>query len=267
LNYRLHGKAPYKAVAVHGGPGAPGSAYTLAKGLAAISGTIEPFQTAHTVDEQVDELASQIKGITNEQIYVLGHSWGAWIALLLTHRYPTLIIKCFLIGSGVISSNYANEIPKRRLAAFNEIEAEEYRRINEILDRGTSDNLDGLLIRLEKLTEKSDNYCVEAVPQNKEKLLNINESQYISVWKEGAKLRSEGYLEKIASNINRPVRVIHGANDPSPIEGVILPLEGKLADFKWYNLPRCGHYPWKEKHAKDSFWAIIRSEMQPNHYA
>ncbi len=264
MKYRLHGKAPYEAIAIHGGPGAPGSAYTLAKGLAAIAGTIEPFQTEHSIDAQVEGLASQIKKLTNKKVYVFGHSWGAWIAFLLAHQYPTLLIKCFLIGSGAISSKYGNEVTKRRLASFSEEEAREYHRISETLERGTAENLDGLLSKLRKLTEKSDNYCVEGTPQNEEKLLHIDGRQYLSVWNEGAKLRSEGYFEKIATHINLPIRVLHGDKDPSPLNGVVEPLEGRIADLKWYELPRCGHYPWKEKYAKERFWEIIRDEMEQN---
>jgi pimeloyl-ACP methyl ester carboxylesterase len=262
LNYRLHGLAPYGAVAVHGGRGAPGSAYTLAKGLAAIVGTIEPFQTERTIDGQVDELAAQIRNITSDAVFVLGHSWGAWIVLLLTHRYPKLIQKAFLIGSGVISSKYINRIAERRIAAFAEEEAKEYHRIDEMLEMGTSMNPDGILRKLGELTEKSDSYCVEGIPENKESLIHIDGSQYLSVWNEGAKLRREGYFEQIASQLNRPIRVIHGAKDPSPIEGVVKPLQGRISDLKWYELPRCGHYPWKEKYARDQFWEIVRSEMK-----
>jgi enoyl-[acyl-carrier-protein] reductase (NADH) len=32
-NYRRHGNAPFSAVVVHGGPGAPGSAFSFAAGL------------------------------------------------------------------------------------------------------------------------------------------------------------------------------------------------------------------------------------------
>jgi len=261
MNYRLHGITPYRAVAVHGGPGAPGSAYTLAKGIAEIIGTIEPFQTEYTVDGQVEELASQIRSITKEPVFAFGHSWGAWLVLLLTHKYPMLIRKSFLIGSGVTNAKYTNEITKRRIAALREEEANEYLSIIKMLEHTTSKNIDKLLERLRQLTEKSDNYCTEAIVQGDEELVPANANQYISVWNEGAKLRSEGHFERIASQIRKPIRVIQGEQDPSSIKGVIEPFEGKTPDFEWYELARCGHYPWKEKYAKHRFWEIIRDEM------
>lgn len=31
--YRIHGEAPFNVIVIHGGPGAPGSVYSLAKTL------------------------------------------------------------------------------------------------------------------------------------------------------------------------------------------------------------------------------------------
>ncbi len=262
LNYRLHGRAPYKAVAIHGGPGAPGSAFALAKGTGEIIGTIEPFQTEFSIHGQVEELAAQIECITNEPVFALGHSWGAWLVLLLAYKYPMLVQKGFLIGSGVLNQRYVNEISKRRLAMLSEEEAKEYHLTLETIESGTTTNLDGLLRKLQELTEKSDNYCIEQIAPDEKEILPSNANQYKSVWSEGAKLRSEGYFEKIALQISTPVRVIHGAQDPSPIKGVVEPLKGKITDLKWYELPRCGHYPWREKHAQNMFWEIIRTELK-----
>lgn len=52
MTVRVHGKKPYRAVVVHGGPGAIGSAAGLAKGLAEYCGVMEPLQSEHTVNGQ-----------------------------------------------------------------------------------------------------------------------------------------------------------------------------------------------------------------------
>ena len=60
MNHRNYGEGPMCAVAVHGGPGAPGSVASLCRGLSSLHGTVEPFQSAMTVDGQVEELHRQI---------------------------------------------------------------------------------------------------------------------------------------------------------------------------------------------------------------
>ena len=52
MNVRFHGMKPYRVAAVHGGPGAAGSAAALAEGLAGSCGVLEPLQTKDSVDRK-----------------------------------------------------------------------------------------------------------------------------------------------------------------------------------------------------------------------
>jgi pimeloyl-ACP methyl ester carboxylesterase len=56
--------------------------------------------------------------------------------------------------------------------------------------------------------------------------------------------------------------VIHGDCDPHPAEGVRLPLVGRLADFRFHLLPRCGHSPWEERYAMDAFYGIVADALR-----
>jgi pimeloyl-ACP methyl ester carboxylesterase len=55
---------------------------------------------------------------------------------------------------------------------------------------------------------------------------------------------------------------IHGEYDPHPIDGVKLSLQNKFKDFIMYTLRKCGHSPWKEKHAYQEFYEILRKELE-----
>ena len=35
----------------------------------------------------------------------------------------------------------------------------------------------------------------------------------------------------------------------------------RLQDFKLIRIEKCGHTPWRERFAKDSFFEILRSEL------
>lgn len=48
---RRHGKGPYNIVALHGGPGAAGSAFGLARLIAKEFGVLEPMQSKYTIGE------------------------------------------------------------------------------------------------------------------------------------------------------------------------------------------------------------------------
>jgi pimeloyl-ACP methyl ester carboxylesterase len=58
------------------------------------------------------------------------------------------------------------------------------------------------------------------------------------------------------------VVAIHGDYDPHPAAGVQRPLAAVLADFHFILLPRCGHRPWRERHARDTFYRILEAELQ-----
>jgi pimeloyl-ACP methyl ester carboxylesterase len=261
MNCRLWGSKPYHAVAVHGGPGAPGSASSLAAGLSMVVGTIEPFQTATTVFGQVDELARQIEELTDEKVFAFGHSWGAWLVYLLAYRHPGLVRKAVLIGPGAFDARYLKEMTRRRLSRLSPVEAQEYWQIVRDFEGAAAHELDSLLARLGELAGKADAYDVEDIPENRDRPVGTNGSQYQSVWAEGAKLRKEGFFIGIADKIDPPVRIIHGLDDPTPIEGVIDPVKDRIRDLKWYGIPQCGHSPWKEKYGKERFWQIIADEM------
>jgi hypothetical protein len=40
-----------------------------------------------------------------------------------------------------------------------------------------------------------------------------------------------------------------------------VPLARVLRDFRFVLLPRCGHEPWRERHARDAFYAVLRQEL------
>ena len=262
MESRKYGVPPRRAVAVHGGPGAPGSVSSLARGLSQYTGTLEPLQSAMTVSAQVEELAQQIEADADPPVYVFGHSWGAWLAYMLAHRFPDLIRKAFLIGAGAFDASYLPELKRRRRSRLGETERKEYDQLPALIERAQGPEQEALLSRLGTLAGKADAYCVDDTPENEEETFPLNAAQYQSIWAEASRLREESHFRKIAPEIRVPIRVLHGENDPTPISGVVEPVKDELTDLRWYEIPRCGHDPWKESYARREFWRIVSAEMQ-----
>lgn len=67
---RLYGKAPYKVVLVHGGPGAIGSLKGFAQELHNLTqvGVMEALQSKYSVAELIDELHNQVNENCNEKV-------------------------------------------------------------------------------------------------------------------------------------------------------------------------------------------------------
>lgn len=259
-SYRAYGEKPYRVVAIHGGPGTPGSLGHLAKSISGNSGVFEPFQSARTICGQVEELYSQIAAECGVQpVKLLGHSWGAWLAFIFAAVHTSLVEKLILIGAGSFIDERESEVGRTRVSRLSGDEKSEMLRLTTVLHNTPSADSDvSIFRRFGELTSRADSYsCIEI----DDAPVAFQPDVYRSVWPEAEEMRRSGRLLKFAESIRCPVVAIHGDHDPHPAEGVREPLARLLTDFRFILLERCGHYPWKERYAKDKFIEIINKEL------
>jgi len=107
LNLRTYGRPPFQTVVIHGGPGAPGQLAPVARELSVLQGILEPLQTADSIEGQVQELYTVLKENSTLPVFLVGFSWGAWLSLIFSARYPEMVKKLILIGSGGFEEQYA----------------------------------------------------------------------------------------------------------------------------------------------------------------
>ncbi len=221
MRFRLYGQAPYRAIVLHGGPGAPGCAAGLCRGLAEYTGVVEHLQSAHRAEELCEEIAGLTDEFCGGRAVVIGHSYGAWLALLFAAKYPEKAERVMLIGCGPLEKEYLPRLMKTRRT----------RR-----EAGFSD---------------TDNFC--ALPGSSGDMLYFDEAQHIALMNEISAIREQGRLLRTARSVTCEVLAIHGEYDPHPDEGVSGPMAGK-ENFRMVLLDNCGHDPWKERYARDRFF-------------
>lgn len=226
--YRLHGAAPYRAVVLHGGPGAPGCAAGLCRALAEYTGVVEHLQSAHTAGELCDEIACLTDEFCGGRAVVIGHSYGAWLALLFAQKYPIRAGRVILIGCGPLTADYVPMLAETRRTR---------------LEAGVSD---------------TDNFC--ALPGSSGDMLYFDREQHVSLMQEMSGLRERKELMRIARSVACPVLAVHGAYDPHPVQGVSGPMAGK-ENFRMIVLENCGHDPWKETDAREEFLGMMGREL------
>ena len=251
---RLHGYSPFTIACLHGGPGAPGSVRTLAEALGTTDGVLEPFQSADTIGGLIEELKGQLEAQAQLPVVLIGHSWGAWLGFLFAAKFPKLVKKLILVGSGPFEESYLQRITRTRLERLGPEGKGLFKKMLE----GTLK--DGDLARIGVLLSKTDSFDRLPDPPG-EKNPEPDEAQYGPIWKEAEELRRSGKLLEAGKAIRCPVVAIHGDWDPHPAEGVQKPLRGLLKDFRFILLRDCGHEPWMEKKAKDAFLKAIRAEL------
>jgi len=257
-NLRKYGNSPFDIAVLHGGPGAPGEMAPVARELSAVRGTLEPLQTAATLEGQVQELRLVLEKEGALPLTLIGFSWGAMLGFIFTARYPSFVKKLILLGSGVYEDRYAVTITGTRLSRLSEEERVEVLSLVEDLDNPASKDKNKLMARFGQLIFRADVY--DPISHNTEAMAfqyDVN----TGVWAQAEKLRRSGEFLKLGSRIKCPVVAIHGDYDPHPYEGIKEPLSRVLKDFRFILLEKCGHYLWLERNAREKFFDILKNEI------
>ncbi|MEO7001077.1 MAG: alpha/beta hydrolase [Ktedonobacterales bacterium] len=258
--YRIYGVAPYTVIVVHGGPGALGSLAPVARELAPQYGVLETLHTALSVDGQLDELRAAITSVAQPPVALIGHSWGAMLGVLFAARYPALVGKLILIGSGVYEDSYAQGIDSTRLQRLSAVDRAEIQRLAAALDEPNIRDADAVFARLGALFAKADTY--NPLPGEPEQdALSPQKDVFEAVWPEAAALRRRGIFLEAADQLQCPVVAIHGEYDSHPVAGIQEPLARTVKDFRLIVLAHCGHEPWIEREARDTFYRVLREEL------
>ncbi|MCP3968659.1 MAG: alpha/beta hydrolase [Lentisphaerae bacterium] len=255
---RLHGDAPYDIAMLHGGPGANGEMYPVALELSDQFGIIEPLQHANSVEGQIEELREQLSRVTARAVCLIGFSWGAWLAILFTARYPAMVKKLILIGCGVLEAKYAAEIDAVRMQRLSETEKNELESLISLLKKNSDKEKKELFVKFGKLFSKTDSYKQLDVDNSK---MDLHPEVFESVWPEGSELRKSGRLLGVVKKIKCSMTVIHGDSDPHSGALVKQSLSSAGIKFSFFELSRCGHKPWAEKYAKEKFFDLMRKEL------
>jgi len=256
---RRYGRPPHSVVLVHGGPGAAGSLAPVARILGSTCGVLEPWQSATSVAGQVRELTRQIRRWSSPPVVLVGHSWGAWLALLVAKAHPELVERVVLIGSGPLRARDAATIPRRRRARLSEAEWAEYAALSRRLSKPGGADRVAMMGRLGELSERADSYHPIPYPRIRGRMDPVALRR---VGAEAAEMRRSGELLRTVRRVRAPVLVVHGTNDPHPIRGVVEPLRHAGLNLRVVRLERCGHEPWWERYARVKFFSVLRQELK-----
>ena len=258
-NLRQYGHAPFPVAVIHGGPGASGEMAPVARELSYTFGTLEPLQTATSIEGQIQELQVVLKKYGTLPVTLIGHSWGAWLSLIFTARYPFLVKKIILVGSGPFKEEYAVRIMETRLERLSEQERLQVHSLMADLNKSNVKDHNALLAQFGELMSKTDSF--DPLSLHGEGEINCQGNVFQSVWKEANALRQSGELLRLTKQVRCPVVAIHGDYDPHPSEGVEKPLSLMIEEFRFILLKNCGHKPWVERTAREEFYQILKEEI------
>ena len=256
LAVRTYGDSGPHVVVIHGGPGAAGYMAPVARQLSARFRVAEPLQrmtekTPLTVQRHVDDLHAVIAThCSGESATLVGHSWGAMLALAYAAAYPDTVTSVVVIGCGTFDSA-SREILE---AAMEQRMTQSVRARLERLSRTVRDP-DVRMCAVGRVLENV--YSYDLVPHQ-------DETEYYDArghnesWRDMLRLQRDGYYPAAFSHISVPVLMLHGAHDPHPGRSTYACLQQVMPQIEYVELARCGHYPWWERHAATVFFDALR---------
>lgn len=255
-NYSKYGDKDIQLILVHGGPGARGSLQNLALMLSHEMGILEIQQTEYTIDGLIEEMKRYFDMHCKQPVVLLGHSWGAWLVCLYAARYPEMIKKLILVGSGPFDEAYVKGCNETRMSRLSKAERPYF---EELMKKLQSEDLfikDEVMKAFGALMGKLDTY--EVLENEKSSVGQGDFKMYNAIWPEAAAMRKSGNLLAEAKHLTVPLHIIQGEYDSHNIKGILEPFDQFEIPYTYDHLCKCGHYPWREKYAQKSFLEIIK---------
>lgn len=251
MRTREYGETGPWVVVVHGGPGAPGSVAPVARALGADFRVLEPWQrdSRHrpatepgplTVARHVDDLEQLIaERCEGTRPAVVGHSWGAMLALAHAADHPDSVSALVLIGCGTFDAAARAELHQRLAARLDDTARDELRRAAEAADADAGLRRQGeLMLPL----YSHDLACSDL------ELEDCDALAHAESWESMLRMQREGVYPESFRRIKAPVLMLHGDVDPHPGATICAGLRPHLPQIEYHEWLGCGHYPWLEKH-------------------
>lgn len=255
LEAREYGSPGLHVVVLHGGPGAAGSVAPVARELAAEFHVLEPFQRGSgpeplTVARHVEDLHQFIGArLAGSRPALVGHSWGAMLALAFAAAHPDATGAIVLVACGTfdeVSRGQFQATLDRRIGAT--LRWRMARLTREVTDP------DERLRRLGDLLLPPYSFDLVSLDQE---VARCDATAHEETWDDMLRQQRTGVYPAAFRAIRVPVLMLHGADDPHPGTMIRDTLLAHIPHLEYEEWARCGHYPWLERAVRADFFTCL----------
>jgi len=257
LETKRYGLSGPTVIVLHGGPAAAGSAEPLARGLAGCCRILEPWQRGRgteplTVATHVADLHEVVTGGMISKPVLVGESWGAMLALAYAAAHPNAVQATVLVGCGTFDEEARAQFVRTR----DQRKTADMLRQLEQLQVDCPDAAKRCMLEHE-LTRRVYEY--EPMPAHAGDQLPgpFDMKAHIETWNDMLGLQKESVYPAAFAAITCPVLMLHGDYDPHPGPAIYSSLKRFIPQLEWREIEKCGHSPWNERWACDSFFKIL----------
>jgi pimeloyl-ACP methyl ester carboxylesterase len=265
LVVREYGLGMQSVIALHGGPAAAGDVAPLSRELGKQWHVFEPYQrgsggrplTVATHVQDLDDLIREHCG--GHHPVLVGHSWGAMLALAYAAEHPTTSAALVLIGCGTFSTGARAEFEARLDARLTPADRASIASVKQ-----TETDMDRRRAALGRLMTRVYGHDIEDVTDD---VAAVDAMAHEQTWADMVRLQRDGVYPAAFAAIGVPVLMLHGEGDPHPGRLISEDLRRYVAHLEYQELPQCGHSPWLERQARQAFFkkvtAWIAARFQP----
>jgi len=240
---------------LHGGPGAPGYMAPVARRLAKSWRVLEPLQRGSgaeplSVARHVADLHELLEArFTSSRPALVGHSFGAMLALAYSAAHPGRTLGLALVSCGTFDS-----VSRARMQATldQRMDGELRRRIETLAE--VHADPDERLRAMVNLTLPLYSYELSSTHLM---TVDCDERAHRETWEDMLRLQESGTYPAAFAAIREPVLMLHGTVDPHPGPMIRTSLERHLPQLEYREWRRCGHYPWLEKAVDEEFFSVL----------
>jgi len=197
-----------------------------------------------TLEQYVDDINNILQKEKIQEAYIVGHSWGAMLALDYMVKNPEKVKGLILIGASGYSLDFNQSMN------------------NETFSRMTPSEIDTLKVYITQLNNAKDTDLINDIQSKMTEMIipkqfyNPSRSNDLLIFGKpnmavnsfimtGLRNQNWNLGEKLKS-IENPVVIINGDYDPIP-KSSVRELKQSLRKSELHFLPDCGHYVWLEK--------------------
>ena len=263
MKLREYGSDGPLVLVLHGGPAAVGDVAPVAEGISDSFRVLEPWQRGSgeerlTVVGHIEDLRTLISSY-DARPAVVGHSWGAMLALCCAAAYPDLIGPVVLVGCGTFDATTRTRMKEILTArAPNSLQQDLAQARAVATDPGD------LFMRCYRLTRDLFVYSKAKPWPEKDEFEPFDAQAHRETWEDMMRLQTDGTYPRAFSTIKSPVLMLHGAYDPHPGIMIRNSLIRFIPHLKYHAWERCGHSPWLERFARGSFFSALKQWLTTN---
>jgi pimeloyl-ACP methyl ester carboxylesterase len=89
--------------------------------------------------------------------------------------------------------------------------------------------------------------------------LEVDAAGHEETWSDALRLQADGVEPAAFSAIRAPAIMLHGEDDPHPGRATWELLRRWVPELEYEGFSRCGHEPWRERHAQEPFMVALRA--------